>query len=866
MSRSYRKKIAGFLAATMMVNAFLPANAVSLVEASSGTDTGSGAIEGLVEKKIFAVELPAAPADVTQDEVNEDEIVSTPYDFYMDPKGIMKEQQTDKKFEPNTNLYFRNREEGAAYDFSHVSDALTIRNKSTMDVDVELDASVTGLDGIKLTRDEGFLNDTSASVYLALMDNRERTAPIDKYNSFLKATLKGSPKAYKVIYDEDEDKYKYQLKSDPELKASGITFPEYTFRMTGACNTKNGWSNLPEDIAPVVTATWKVSPRPANKAPSIGKTQYAMTSGRGIAIDVDLGAGNLAAKAIKTITFKNPAGAVTTFPTSNYKFVESRLVLNAACITNLVKEGVTSREYTVVFDDKAETQVKFVLSSDRSAPSIEQSSYKMEIDKDIEINVDLGSGDLAASGIKEIVFENGTKTFPAANYSLTGGKLVISGSRITSLIKGGVTSREYTIIFNDKAETTAEFTLVVDGRAPSITDSSNTYLMAKDADLIVNVDLGADYLEAQGIKAITFINASGMVSTFPADNYTFTKDDGRLVISKSRINSFINGGLVSREYTIVFDNAAETKAKFVLKAPDNDPSIIGGTDYPMVFGRGVAITMDLGSGQSRANGVKMVTFEKDGSVLTFPTSNYRFEGGKLTVTKDCTEKLIRAGIAPREYTVIFDNDKTVKFTLYVDGTAPSIAKQDYTMVKNTDIVVDMEMGTGSLAATGIKEITFVKSGVTTVFPASNYSYAGGRLTIDKSRITGFIQNGMISREYTIVFNNSIETKVNIVLTAQNTAPSIAGGPTFKMISGRGVAIPLDLGSGQLRATGIKTITVSKAGGTQTFPTTNYRVESEKVVITSACITKLLNGGVTSREYTIVFNNGVSTQAKFTLVR
>lgn len=865
MSRSYRKKIAGFLAAAMTINVFLPMAAVSRAEASAGTSGGSGAIEGFVEKTVFSVQLPVVPTNVTQDEVNANESVSTPYDFYMDPKGIMREQQTDKKFEPNTNLYFRNQEENAAYDFSHVSDALTIRNKSTMDVDVELKASITGLGSIKLTRDNGFSDDTRASVYLALMDSKNKTAPIDEYDSFLKATVKGRPEAYEVIYDENEEKYKYQLKAESELRDAGITFAEYTFRMTGACNAKNGWSDLPENLAPVITATWKVSPRQENKAPSIGKTKYAMTSGRGIAIDVDLGAGSLAANGIKTVTFEKE-GVTTTFPASNYKFADGRLIINASCITNLVKGKVVSREYTVVFDDRAETKVKFLLTNGNASPSIEYSSYNMESGKNVEINVDLGSGALAANGIKAIVFENGTKTFPTANYLLQGGKLIINGSCITNLIKGGITSREYTIIFDNETETTADFTLVVNGRAPSLADSSNTYVLAKDTDLVINVDLGADYLAAQGIKSITFMNASGAVTAFQASDYVFSKDEGRLTINRSCINNLIQGGLVSQEYTITFGNVAETKVNFVLKTSDADPSIVGGDRYPMVFGKGVAITMDLGSGQSRAAGIKMITFDKGGTAATFPTSNYRFEDGKLIITKDCIANLIKGGLTSREYTVIFDNDKTVKFTLYVDGTAPSIANKNYTMIKGTDVVVDMNMGSGSLGATGIKEITFTKSGTAVTFPTGNYSYSGGRLTINKSCITNLVQSGLISREYTVVFNNIIETKVNIVLTSENKAPSIVGGTRFTMTNGRGVAIPLDLGSGQSMASGIRNITFVKGGTTATFPTSNYRVEGERLIITSACISNLLNAGLTSREYTITFNNGASTRANFTLVR
>ncbi len=866
MSRNYKKKFAGFLAMTIVLTGFSPAFTVSHVEGSSGLDlniSGAGRTEGNIDTDVFNVELPVVPENETSGSISANETRSTPYDFIMDPHGLISEKYKDKKIEPNKTLYFANHEEGAAYDFSHTSDALVIRNKSTMNVDVELTASLSNMDGIKLTRDGEFVDDTSASVYLSLLDSSGKTAPVDKYGSFLRATLKGSPKAYKAIFDTDDQEYKYGLKSDAELKASGIKFADYTFRLTGACNPQNGWSDLSEDIAPLITVVWSVSPRLASMAPSIGKTAYAMTKGKGIAIDVDLGAGDLAAKGVKMITFVNSTGAVTTFPTSNYTLSNERIVINKTCITNLVNGGVTSRKYTIIFDDKAETKVDFVLSNDSMAPSIEYDSYDMVSGKEVQINVDLGSGDLAASGIKMITFDKGGEsvTFPSSNYTFAGGRLTINSTCITNLIKGGVTSREYTIIFNDNAETEAKFTLNTDGNPPSIANASNIYTMIKDSDVTVDVDLGTGYLEAKGIKAITFTNATGEV-VFPTSNYKYA--DGQIVINKECINKLLEAGLVSREYTITFNNVAETKEKIVLKAENKAPSIVGDTKYTVISGRGVAITLDLGSGESRASGIKEITFMKNGVAATFPTSNYRFENGKLIITSACIDNLIKGGLTSREYTITFDNGMKVSFTLGVDGTAPSIDNKAYTMVKNTDVVVNINEGTGSMKATGIKMITFVKNGVITTFPTTNYSYTTGRLTINKSCITSMITSGLISREYTITFNNQAETKVNIVLTAQNKAPSITGGSTYKMVSGSGVAIPLDLGSGQSMATGIKSIIFVNAGVTKTFPSTNYRLESDKLVITRDCITNLLKGGLQSREYTITFNNGVS--AKFTLTR
>jgi Domain of unknown function. len=862
MGQGYKKMAAVLLATLMAVNGSSGIYAASS-DVTNGTMSGVGRMEGdALSEDVFSVELPVVPGGGSVGSVSENVSTPTPYDFILDPNKLLGEKYPDKKIEKNATLYFTNQEQGASYDYSHISDAMTIRNKSTMDVDVELDTSIGNIDtsGIKLTRDSEFTNDTSSSIYMALTDSMDRVSVVDRYGSFRKTVLKGRPKAYKTIYDTTTQQYKYVLKNNAELKADGITFPNYTFRLTGACNPKNSWSKIKDDLQLTITTTWKVSVRPKEMAPSIGKTFYSMTKDKGIVMDIELGTGSLAAKGIKSVAAITQTGTET-LSDDDYRVVDGTLRFTGTYISKLIQTGVTAQELTITFDDKAETQVNITFTNENTAPFIEDNFYNMVKDEDIQINVDLGSGDLAATGIKSISFiKNGeTATVSDADHIFKDGKLTLKGSYITRLIKAGISSREYTITFDNTTGTQVKFTLSVDGSAPSIGQTS--CVMVKDTDVELSVYMGSDYLEAKGIKSIQVVKDTGL-STFPTENYTYA--DGKLTIKGACITNLINAGVISREYIVVFDNVAETQVKITLIAEEKAPSI-GKDVYTMEMGKAIPIDIDLGSGSLRANGIKLITVTKDTGEEVFPENNYTYADGKLSISAECITRLIKAGVTNREYTITF-NDKNatkVKFTLQTEGVAPFITNTSHTMYKDTDVVMDVNLGSGYLAAQGIKMITTMKSTGLVTFSTSNYTFADGKLTIKSACINNLIKSGVTTREYIVTFDNKAETKVSITLTAEEKSPSI-GTSRYAMEVGKDIPIDIDLGSGSLMASGIKSLKVIKDTGATDFSTNNYTFADGKLKINGACITNLIKGGIRSRDYAIIFNDKNTTEVRFTL--
>lgn len=233
---NYKKILAVGLAATMVMGSSVVAFA------DEGTASGEGKLEGTVNTEVFSVVLP------TQTEGD------ASLAFILDPEGLISKTNqaaySGKTFGTGT-LFFANT--GGTTDYSNTSDKLTVTNKSSVKADVSVSATITGNDGITLSSDKTFADDTSASMYLAIVDaaNADGVA-IDDKGAKVSATLDEAPVgAYEYTYADGA--YKYALKAD----TSSIDFKKYEFQLTGAANADGDWSAL-EDAAPEVELTWTV--------------------------------------------------------------------------------------------------------------------------------------------------------------------------------------------------------------------------------------------------------------------------------------------------------------------------------------------------------------------------------------------------------------------------------------------------------------------------------------------------------------------------------------------------------------------------------------------------------------------------------
>lgn len=165
------------------------------------------------------------------------------FDFIMDPQKLISQTNAaaygGSTFEDNSTLFFRRTDGGASEDYSSSSDALVITNTGTVDVDLILTASVSldDTEGMTVTDDCNFTDDTDASLYLALTDGKN-TVAIDREKGASVSTMLSG------------------------ISEEGETGSEYRFWLTGAVNEKGDWSEVTGAV-PKVTVTWCVSPRRA---------------------------------------------------------------------------------------------------------------------------------------------------------------------------------------------------------------------------------------------------------------------------------------------------------------------------------------------------------------------------------------------------------------------------------------------------------------------------------------------------------------------------------------------------------------------------------------------------------------------------
>ena len=116
--------------------------------------------------------------------------------------------------------------------------------------------------------------------------------------------------------------------------------------------------------------------------------------------------------------------------------------------------GVTGTNYDAVKNDCTYGYYK----APSSAPSISTTTYKYTAGTAVEVPVNLGVGDLAATGVTSVSFNNnGTETsLPSTRWSYSDGKVIFNGDYCGLLNNA---TRVHTITFNDTAKTTVNVTL-----------------------------------------------------------------------------------------------------------------------------------------------------------------------------------------------------------------------------------------------------------------------------------------------------------------------------------------------------------------------------------------------------------------------
>lgn len=347
----------GVMAVSLVMSSSLLAFAE---ETKTGTSGGTGNIEGIVETKVFKVALPTEATNA--------------YDYFADPQGLIRKTNAAKYAGATFgegNVFFKNSDTS----YSNVSNAATIVNKSSAPLSVTVKAKATvgsdaGAANLATAKTFGD-SDTSLAIYLGLIDSSE--TPVEKAitatdtteasDAILKAVLGAAPEdAYEYSYDTDATAYKYAIKDD----VSAFKFAEYSFKITGVANEKAAWKA--DTVLPTVSVTWDVdlagasdtvtvetpeqTPAVEPAAPSVPATA-TYSKANGVEIEVNLGAGDLAAEGVASIQAKN-AVSDALYDASSATYADGKITITNA---QWPAAPVGSKRWVVVtFDDEESTE------------------------------------------------------------------------------------------------------------------------------------------------------------------------------------------------------------------------------------------------------------------------------------------------------------------------------------------------------------------------------------------------------------------------------------------------------------------------------------------------------------------------------
>ena len=347
-AKRIRKLLTVVLSTSMVLGCTITAFADATTEVA---EEGSGTYEGgKTPYNTISVTLPTDLAGI--------------YDYIADPNGLIAATSAARYGGADfsggtTGIFFETVKAdagaGTAAKYTNKSKVETITNNNAQDLDItiKLEQKTAGSEVIEYSDTDTFeATDKANKIYLAVTDGAEsnaKTAALGSSAAILTTTVAGVPDNYREVWDGTAEKYAYELKAQDQLSA----WNSCSYNLVGALNKHATWEdgvNFPE-----IKVTWSYAEHSDDAAPSIATTQYTVDGTADVDITVNLGGGTLAATGISEITFRSTTGAVRTLDTSLYSLSGTTLTIDKEQIAAWVGAGVTSREYTIKFNDTAET-------------------------------------------------------------------------------------------------------------------------------------------------------------------------------------------------------------------------------------------------------------------------------------------------------------------------------------------------------------------------------------------------------------------------------------------------------------------------------------------------------------------------------
>lgn len=254
--KNFKRVAALAMAATMVVGSGFTAMAAETggtPTPGTGGSTGTGSYEGYVEEtSVFTVDVPT------------DASATKGFNFFVDPNGLLAGTNyarisgaTAADFESGASLFFERTPDATAtpavVKYGKDSEAITLTNKSSYAVNVEVSATVAGADKINLGDVADDTTDPTIQLAIVSGEDTPTEAKITADGGKLTGTIEGETTNFKTKWNSTTNKYEYGLIDTPD----NAKWKTYSFHLTGACG--GTWTADQAEVEPTVTLTWKVT-------------------------------------------------------------------------------------------------------------------------------------------------------------------------------------------------------------------------------------------------------------------------------------------------------------------------------------------------------------------------------------------------------------------------------------------------------------------------------------------------------------------------------------------------------------------------------------------------------------------------------
>ncbi len=235
---NFKKFVALGMAAVMTLGCGVTAFAAAGDEDAAVEVTGAGT-SAFVDKDVYLVEVPTGDA------------LTKTLAFTTDPYGLVAEAHPDKKIEDGAKVLFASASDD--FDYAGTSDALTITNKSSIGIILNIEAklvkgSATYTAGYSKTKDFSGTGDAATGLYFGLLADNEVEKPLDETGVTFKNVALSAADQYEV--KDTGSAYTYTLKTD------ATDLPKYEFAVTAALNTdaaETTWYSISDKVKTALT-------------------------------------------------------------------------------------------------------------------------------------------------------------------------------------------------------------------------------------------------------------------------------------------------------------------------------------------------------------------------------------------------------------------------------------------------------------------------------------------------------------------------------------------------------------------------------------------------------------------------------------